>query len=45
MGNVATETLLSELKRLGAKMPPMLPLDGLLAASGEIARKYGTKVQ
>ena len=45
VGNMATETLLAELKALGAELPPMRPLDGLIAASGEIARKYGTHVQ
>jgi hydroxymethylglutaryl-CoA lyase len=41
VGNVATEVLLAELKELGAELPPLRPLDGLLAASAEISRKYG----
>jgi len=45
VGNVATETLLAELKALGAELPPLRPLDGLIAASAEIERKYGAKVQ
>jgi hydroxymethylglutaryl-CoA lyase len=45
VGNMATETLLAELKALGAELPPLRPLDGLIAASAEIARKYGAKVQ
>jgi hydroxymethylglutaryl-CoA lyase len=45
VGNVPTEVLLAELKRLGAELPEMRPLDGLLAASAEIARKFGTKTQ
>ena len=44
VGNVATEVLLAELKELGAELEPLRPLDGLLAASAEIARKYGAGV-
>jgi len=45
VGNIATETLIAELKRLGAELPAMRPLDGLVHASAEIARKYGARVQ
>jgi hydroxymethylglutaryl-CoA lyase len=45
VGNLATEEVLAELKELGAELPPMLPLDGLLAASAEISRKFGARVQ
>ena len=45
VGNVATEVLLAELKELGAELEPLGPLDGLMAASAEIARKYGDRVQ
>src|SRR5271155_5278894 len=45
VGNVATEVLLAELKELGAELPPLRPLDGLIAASAEILRKYGERVQ
>lgn len=45
VGNIATEELLAELKRLGAELPRLQPLDGLIAASAEIARRYGGKVQ
>jgi len=45
VGNVATEVLLAELKALGAELEPLRPLDGLLAASAEILRKYGDRVQ
>jgi hydroxymethylglutaryl-CoA lyase len=45
VGNVATELLLAELKELGAELEQLRPLDGLLAASAEIARKYGAHVQ
>jgi len=44
VGNVATEILLAELKSLGAELEPLRPLDGLVAASAEIARKYGERV-
>jgi len=45
VGNVATELALEELKRLGAELPRLRPLDGLRAAAGEIERKYGPVVQ
>ncbi len=45
VGNLATEELLAELKALGAELPPVRPLDGLLAASAEISRKFGARVQ
>ncbi len=45
IGNLATETLIAELKQLSAELPEMRPLEGLLHASREIERKYGTRVQ
>jgi len=45
VGNLPTETVLEELRALGAELPPMRPLDGLIGATAEIARKYGAKVQ
>jgi hydroxymethylglutaryl-CoA lyase len=45
VGNIATEVLLAELRELGAELPPLRPLDGLIAASAEISRKYGERVQ
>lgn len=45
VGNVATEVLLAELKNLGAEYGDLRPLDGLVSASAEIARKYGERVQ
>jgi hydroxymethylglutaryl-CoA lyase len=45
VGNIATEVLLAELKELGAELPALRPLDGLIAASAEIERKYGAHVQ
>jgi len=45
VGNLATETLLATLAELGAELPPLRSLDGLAAASAEIAKKYGVVVQ
>jgi hydroxymethylglutaryl-CoA lyase len=45
VGNLATETLLAELKALGAILPELRPLEGLVHASREIERKYGARVQ
>jgi hydroxymethylglutaryl-CoA lyase len=41
VGNIATETLLAELKQLGAQLPELQPLDDLVRASAEIARDFG----
>ena len=41
VGNIATELAIAELERLGAEVPPLQPLDGLLAASHAIAEKFG----
>ncbi|HEX4065812.1 MAG TPA: hydroxymethylglutaryl-CoA lyase [Acidobacteriaceae bacterium] len=45
VGNLATETALAELQRLGAELPRLHPLDGLIAAAAEMEQKYGTPVQ
>ena len=45
VGNLPTEVLLRVLGELGANLPDLRPLDGLIAASAEIARKYGARVQ
>ncbi|TCK74039.1 hydroxymethylglutaryl-CoA lyase [Acidipila rosea] len=45
VGNLATELAIEELKRLGAKLPELAPLDGLLTASAEIARRFGSPLQ
>ena len=44
VGNVATEAALAELERLGALLPPLRPLDGLLTISAGIANKFGLSV-
>jgi len=41
VGNIATELAIAELERLGAELPPLQPLDRLLAASHAIAEKFG----
>ncbi len=45
VGNLSTEVLLAELKALGAELPELRPLEGLVHASHEIERKYGARVQ
>jgi len=45
VGNIPTETLLDVLRELGAELPELLPLDGLLHLNAEIARKYGAARQ
>jgi hydroxymethylglutaryl-CoA lyase len=44
VGNIATETLVHELDAMGAEMPELTPLDGLIALSTDMSRKYGTSV-
>ena len=41
VGNIATETALTALSRLGADLPPLGPLDELVAISRAIADKFG----
>jgi hydroxymethylglutaryl-CoA lyase len=43
VGNIPTETLVAVLQELGAELPVLLPLDGLVHLSAEIARKYGAE--
>lgn len=45
VGNLPTEMVLEELRALGAELQTFAPLDSLQAASAEIARKYGAKMQ
>ena len=45
IGNLPTEEVLAELKELGAELSPIQPLESLIAASAEISRKFGAKVQ
>jgi hydroxymethylglutaryl-CoA lyase len=41
VGNVATEAALAELGQLGANLPPLRPLDELLASGRAIADRFG----
>ncbi len=43
--NLATETLLKELRALGAELEPMRPVEELARASAEIAGKYRARIQ
>jgi hydroxymethylglutaryl-CoA lyase len=45
VGNLATEIAIAELRRLGAELPKLAPLDEILAASKTIAAKYGAAIQ
>lgn len=43
VGNLATEIAIEELRRLGAVLPELAPLDALIAASRAMEQKYGSK--
>jgi hydroxymethylglutaryl-CoA lyase len=45
VGNLPTEVLLATLKELGAELPELRPLDGLISASAEIAKRYAVVLQ
>lgn len=45
VGNLPTEIAVAELKRLGAELPALAPLDGLLTATRGIEEKFGTMRQ
>ena len=45
VGNLPTEELLRVLRELGAELPPLAPLDGLVRAAEEIGRRFGEPVQ
>jgi hydroxymethylglutaryl-CoA lyase len=45
LGNLATEAAVAELRQLGARLPLLSPLDGLVAASREIEKRFGGKLQ
>jgi hydroxymethylglutaryl-CoA lyase len=45
VGNIPTEVLVGVLQELGAEMPELKPLDPLIAASHEIAKRFGLKIQ
>ncbi len=41
VGNLATEQAIAELQRLGAELPQLAPLDGIVSANQAISSKYG----
>lgn len=45
VGNLATETALAELGRLGASLPPLRSIDELLTMSRAIGEKFGATTQ
>ncbi len=45
VGNLATEEAVAELARLGAQLPVLTPLDGIVSASHAIATQYGAVIQ
>ncbi len=45
LGNIATEVALDALRQVGADLPRLLPLDGLMAATETIAARYGFTAQ
>jgi hydroxymethylglutaryl-CoA lyase len=45
VGNLATELAIAELRRLGAELPELAPLDGIVSASQSIATSYGAAIQ
>jgi hydroxymethylglutaryl-CoA lyase len=45
VGNIATELAVAELRRLGARLAPLTPRDGLRAAAGEIERRYAPEIE
>src|SRR5271170_3364699 len=45
VGNLATEQAIAELRRRGAELPQLSPLDGIVTANQAIAAKYGASIQ
>jgi len=45
VGNIATESVVTELRRRGAALPDLHPLDSVRAAAAEIQRQFGPVVQ
>jgi hydroxymethylglutaryl-CoA lyase len=44
VGNIATETALATLREMGAKLPPLKPIDTLLRAAHGLAERFGQPV-
>ena len=45
IGNLPTELLLRTLRSLGAEVPDLRPLDGLITASRDLAKRFGEVLQ
>jgi hydroxymethylglutaryl-CoA lyase len=45
VGNLATEQAIAELRRLGAELPQLSPIDAIVTANQAIAAKYGAPIQ
>ena len=45
VGNLPTELLLRTLRSLGAEVPELRPLDGLITASRDLAKRFGEVLQ
>jgi hydroxymethylglutaryl-CoA lyase len=45
VGNLATEQAIAELQRLGADLPQLAPLDGIVSANHAISSKYSASIQ
>jgi len=45
VGNISTETLIEVMQSMGAVLPKLGPLDGLILANAEIARRFGATTQ
>jgi hydroxymethylglutaryl-CoA lyase len=45
VGNLATELAIEELRKRGAELPQITPLDSVLSANQAIAMKYGAAIQ
>jgi len=45
VGNIATELAIAELRRLGAELQELAPIDGILSANSAIAAKFGAAIQ
>jgi hydroxymethylglutaryl-CoA lyase len=41
VGNIATETAISELSEMEAELPAIVPLDGLIRLNHEFSKRYG----
>jgi hydroxymethylglutaryl-CoA lyase len=45
VGNIPTETLVAELRELGARVPRLLPLDEPMRVNAEISQRFGASSQ